>query len=97
MILDTITKTCFVLSLRSLLSCFQHSRTNHCPYLRTRPIIFSRCITLSAFFFVVKLVFFVMVLETIIYGDVGINVAGNGREIKEMGATSEEKRGVSGG
>ena len=37
-----------------------------------------------------------MVLETIIYGDVGINVAGNGRERKEMGATSEEKRGVSG-
>ena len=40
MVLETITQTFFVLSLRSLLSCFQHSRTNHCPYLRTRPIIF---------------------------------------------------------
>ena len=49
MVLET-TKTCFVLSLRSLLSCLQHSRTNHCPYLRTRPIIFSRSITFSAFF-----------------------------------------------
>ena len=50
MVLETITKTCFFFSLRSLFSCFQHSRTNHCPYLRTRPIIFSKSITFSAFF-----------------------------------------------
>ena len=45
-------QTCFFSSLRSLLSCFQHSRTNHCPYLRTKQIILSRSITFSAFFFV---------------------------------------------
>ena len=50
MVLEKITNTCFVLSLRSLLSYFQHSRTNHWPYLRTRPIIFSRSITFSGFF-----------------------------------------------
>ena len=38
-----------------------------------------------------------MVLETIIYGDAGINVVGNGRERKEMGAIAEDKKGVSGG
>ena len=39
------------LSVRSLLS-FQHSRTNHCQYLRTKQIIVSRSITFSAFFVV---------------------------------------------
>ena len=50
MVLETITKTFFILSLRSLLSYFQHSRTNHCPYLRTKQIILSRSIAFSAFF-----------------------------------------------
>ena len=52
------------LSLRSLLSCFQHSRTNHCPYLRT-----SKSYFLEASHFLVfllsNLFFIVMVLETI--------------------------------
>ena len=40
-----------------------------------------------------------MVLETIIYGDVGINVAGNGRERKEMGASGNKysNRGMRNG
>ena len=46
------------LSLRSLLSCSQHSRTNHCLYLRTKQIILSRSITFLLFFFVVRNMFF---------------------------------------
>ena len=42
------------LSLRSLLSFFQHSRTNHCLYLRTKQIILSRSITFSALFFLLS-------------------------------------------
>ena len=44
------------LSLRSLLSCFQHSRTNHCPYLRTRKSYFLETSYIFCFF-IVKLVF----------------------------------------
>ena len=43
------------LSLRSLLSCFQHSRPNHCPYLRTRKSYFLEASYIFCFF-VVKLV-----------------------------------------
>ena len=47
------------LSLRYLLSCFQHSRTNHCPYLRTSKSYFLEASYIFCFF-VVK-----FVLETI--------------------------------
>ena len=57
MVLETITKTFFFLSLRSLLSYFKHSRTNHCPYLRTKQIILSRSITFSALFFLLEICF----------------------------------------
>ena len=57
-VLETITQTCLFLSLRSLLSCFQHSRTNHCPYLRTSKSYFLEVLHfLLFFFFCQKLVF----------------------------------------
>ena len=38
------------LSLRYLLSCFQHSRTNHCPYLRTSKSYFLEASYIFCFF-----------------------------------------------
>ena len=51
MVLEKITQTCFVFSSRSLLSCFRHSRTNHCPYLRTSKSYFLEVSHFLLFFF----------------------------------------------